>query len=89
MSPLCMFYNHTEILTTLQRFDINYFLTEGESFFSVKRTKKVINDQPANKFKNHIRCNSTKKGIDIKQCVDYQRVSIKQVFKYNNFRQAY
>ena len=79
MSPLCMFYNHTEILTTLQRFDINYFLTEGESFSSVKRTKKVINDQPANKFKECITCNSTMKYKVMKQCLDYYRVPIKQV----------
>ena len=76
MSPLCMFYNHTEILTTLQRFDINYFLTEGESFSSVKRTKKVINDQPANKFKIYIICNSTKKDIDRKQYLDYYKVPL-------------
>ena len=79
MSPLCMFYNHTEILTNLQRFDINYFPTAGESFSSVKITKKVINDQPANKFKKYIICNKTTKYKSMKQCLDYYRVAIKQV----------
>ena len=79
MSPLCMFYNHIEILTTLQRFDINYFLTAGESFPSVKITKKVINEQPANKFKKYIICNNTTKYKVMKQCLDYYTVPIKQV----------
>ena len=79
MSPLCMFYNHTETLTTSQRFDIDYFLTAGESFSSVKRTKKVINDHAANKFKKYIICNKTTKYKVMKQCLDYYTVPIKQV----------
>ena len=79
MFPLYRFYNHTEILTSSQRFDIKYFLTAGESFSSVKITKKVINDQPANKLKKYIICNKTTKYKVMKQCLDYYRVPIKQV----------
>ena len=71
MFPLYRFYNHTEILTTSQRFDINYFLTAGESFSSVKITKKkVINDQAENKFKKYIICKNTTKFKVMKQCLD-------------------